>query len=77
MPSSVLAKNLAIPKGAQGKSVVAWVDARGKSLTAEVTGGTYPNLNLRVRGLPKASQNKTAVAKRTAMTQTNVWYYYL
>ncbi len=77
MPSGVLAKNIALPKGAQGKTVVGWVDARGKTLSAEVTGGTYPNLNLRVRGLPVASASKAAVAKRTAMTQTNVWYSYL
>lgn len=65
-------------KTAGGRRTVTYVGSRGREYPAEVIGGTFPNLNLRVRGLvprgARAGELKTAVAKRTAMNQTNVWY---
>lgn len=67
-----------VPKGTQGRTTVMYVTTRGREFPAEVTGGTWPNLNLRVRGLAprgaKTATVKTAVAQRTAMAQSNVWY---
>lgn len=40
-------------------------------------GSGFNTFSLYVPGLPHASRVKTGVAKRTAMTQVNVWYSYL
>lgn len=78
MPSQNAAKKVKTTKGAGGKTVVNYVKPNGQSVQAEVTGGTHPNLNLKLTNPhPKSVTVKTGVAKRTAMNQTNVWYSYL
>lgn len=59
---------------AGGRRSVQYVDIKGRTHDAIVTGGSGANLDLRVPHLPAASRLKTAVAKRTTLAQTNVWF---
>lgn len=57
-----------------GRQTVNYVDEKGRTRDAVVTGGTGDSLNLRIAGGGGASVVLTGVAKRTAINQTNVWY---
>lgn len=56
------------------RRTVEYRNVDGTHMAAVVTGGSGSSLNLYVPHLPIAQRNKTAVAKRTNMTQTGVWF---
>lgn len=57
-----------------GRRTVTYVNARGISKDALVTGGSGTSLNLRVQELGGANKIKTGIARRTALGQTDVWF---
>lgn len=67
--------NHSATKTGHGDKVVQWVDAKGKTFNAKVTGGSGTTLNLRIEsGYPASARLKTGIVKRTSLTQTNVWF---
>lgn len=56
-----------------GRFTVNYRHTDGQMMDAVVEGGTGTALNLWVPHLPKGSQHKVAVARRTTIKQTNVW----
>lgn len=59
---------------ARGFPVVHYRNARGKTSSAQVAGGTGTVLNLKVYGGGGRTKTLTGIAKATAPHQTNVWY---
>lgn len=53
---------------------VNYVNVKGSTVTALVVGGSGATLDLRVPHIGAGNREKTNIAKRTAMTQTNVWF---
>lgn len=68
-------QNMSTTKTGEANRTVHYINVKGVSMLAKVTGGSGTSLNLRVgSNYPPASREKTGIAKRTSLTQTNVWY---
>ena len=67
------------PKGTKtpsGRRTVSYrhLDGTVHDAVVEAVGGGANQLNIWVPSLPKASQHKTNVARRTTLKGTNVWF---